>query len=228
MAAARFSTAAGLILAAAAFATGAQAQSSRSVTFDFMRPGAVPAAFACDVTGPGGPARWVVTQALAEGGIRRVFAQTSQVAGADRMPHCLLKGYRGADVDVVVLIRPVSGDRAQAGGLVWHAYDKQNFYALLMDAKADQMGVFRIEKGRPAPLQLAGFAGRYTYPFKIERDRWYQLRVRVTGRRFEIFLDNAKRFEVEDDVLGGAGAVGLVTMSDSVIQFDAFNVARSR
>ncbi|MCW5771052.1 MAG: hypothetical protein KIT16_05395 [Rhodospirillaceae bacterium] len=226
--AARRMLAAGLIACAALSGGTAQAQSSRSVTFDFMKAGAVPRAFACDTTGPGGPGRWVVTQAMAEGGIRKVFAQTSQVAGQDRMPHCLLKGYRRADVDVVVLIRPVSGDHAQAGGLIWHAADKQNFYALLMDAKADRMAVYRIEKGHPAPLPIAGGRGRYDYPFKIQRDRWYQLRVRVTGRRFEIFLDNTKRFEVEDDELAGAGAVGLVTMSDSVIQFDAFNVTRSQ
>ena len=217
---------AGAIGMAAAGAAGAQ--SSRSVTFDFLKPGSGPRAFACDVTGPGGPARWVVTQAMAEGGIRRVLSQTSQVADMSRMPHCLLRNYRGGDVDVVVLIRPVSGDRAQAGGLVWRAQDKQNYYALMIDAKADHMAVYRVEKGRPAPLPIAGEDRKYSHPFKLERDRWYQLRVRATGQRFEIFLDNRKQFEVEDGTFAAPGAVGIATLADSVIQFDAFNVARAR
>lgn len=216
------------LLLGLAAAGPAGAQSSRSVTFDFLKPGSVPGAFACDVTGPGGPGRWVVTQATAEGGIRRVLAQTSQVGDPGRMPHCLLKNYRGAEVDVVVLIRPVSGARAQAGGLVWRAQDKHNYYALMIDAKADQMAVYRVAKGRPAPLPIAGEDRKYAHRVKLERDRWYQLRVRATNGRFEIFLDNAKRFEVEDDAFRGPGAVGLATLADSVIQFDAFNVARAR
>jgi hypothetical protein len=217
-----------LSAAGAVAAGGASAQSSRSVTFDFLKPGSGPGAFDCDVTGPGGPGRWVVTQAMAEGGIRRVLAQTSQVADASRVPHCLLKNYRGADVDVVVLIRPVSGERAQAGGLVWRALDRQNYYALLIDAKSDQMAVYRVDKGRPTPLPIAGENRRYAHAIKLERERWYQLRMRATGGRFEIFLDNTKRFEVEDGAFAAAGAVGLATLADSVVQFDAFNVARSR
>jgi hypothetical protein len=216
------------VIALTALAGTAAAQSSRSVTFDFLKPGAVPNAFACDVAGPGGPGRWVVTQAPAEGGIRRVLAQTSQVGDRSRMPHCLLKNYRGAEVDVVVLIRPVSGEQAQAGGLVWRAQDKQNFYVLLIDAKTDQMAVYRVLAGRPAPLPIAGEDRKYGVRVKLERDRWYQLRVRATNGRFEIFLDNTKRFEIEDGTFRGPGAVGIATLADSVIQFDAFNVARSR
>lgn len=217
-----------LALGLAAWSAGAAAQSSRSVTFDFLKPGSAPGAFDCGVTGPGGPSRWVVTQAMADGGIRRVLAQTSQVADANRLPHCLLKNYRGADVDVVVLIRPVSGERAQAGGIVWRAQDARNYYALMIDAKTDQMSVYRVEKGLPAPLPIAGEDRRFTHKVKLERDRWYQLRVRATDGRFEIFLDSAKRFEVEDGTFRGPGAVGLATLADSVIQFDAFNVARAR
>ncbi len=215
-------------LALAAWPGGAAAQSSRSVTFDFLRTGSVPGAFDCGVTGPGGPGRWVVTQAMAEGGIRRVLAQTSQVADASRVPHCLLKNYRGGDVDIVVLIRPVSGDRVQAGGIVWRAQDRLNYYALMLDAKTDQMSVYRVEKGLPAPLPIAGEDRKFAHRVKIDRDRWYQLRVRAIGGRFEIFLDNGKRFEVEDATFRGPGAVGLATLSDSVVQFDAFNVARAR
>jgi hypothetical protein len=165
---------------------------------------------------------------MAEGGIRRVLAQTSQVADASRVPHCLLRNYRGGDVDVVVLIRPVSGDRAQAGGLVWRAQDKQNYYALMIDAKTDRMAVYRVEKGRPAPLPIAGADRQYAHRVKLERDRWYQVRIRATDGRFEIFLDNRKQFEVEDGAFRGPGAVGIATLADSVVQFDAFNVARAR
>lgn len=216
------------IFALAVLAGTVNAQGSRSVTFDFLKPGSVPGAFACDVTGPGGPGRWVVTQAMAEGGIRRVLAQTSQVGDRNRMPHCLLRNYRGAEVDVVVLIRPVSGERAQAGGLVWRAQDKQNYYALLIDAKSERMTVYRVAKGHPAPLPIAGEDRKYAHRVKLERDRWYQLRVRATNGRFEIFLDGNKRFEVEDDAFRAPGAVGLATLADSVVQFDAFNVAPAR
>jgi hypothetical protein len=216
------------ILAGGAFAAPAEAQSSRSVTFDFLKLGTTPGPFACEVTGPGGPGNWVVTQAPAEGGIRRVLAQTSQVAVPERFPHCLLKGYRAADVEIVVLIRPVSGTRAQAGGIVWRAVDRQNYYAVLLDARADEMAIYKIERGRAAALPLAGEERKFARRVKLEHERWYELRLRATDRRFEVFLDNAKQFEVEDGTFLGAGAVGLVTAADSVVQFDAFNVTRAR
>jgi hypothetical protein len=209
-------------------AGAAEAQTSRSVTFDFVKPGTAPGAFACDVTGPGGPGRWVVTQAMAEGGIRRVLAQTSQVPAPDRLPHCLLKNFSAADIEAVVLIRPVSGERAQAGGILWRAQDRLNYYALIVDAKADQIAVYRVDRGRAMALPLAAEDRKFAHRMKFERDRWYQLRVRATGGRFEVFVDDAKRFEVEDDALREPGAVGLVTLADSVIQFDAFNVTRTR
>lgn len=217
-----------LVLAAVGLASVAAAQGSRSVTFDAIRPGTAPTAFDCDVTGPGGPGRWLVTQALAEGGVRRVLAQTSQVASPDRLPHCLLRNYRGADVDVVVLIRPVSGTRAEAGGIAWRVQDRQNYYAVLVDGRAGEMAVLRVERGRAASLPLAGEDRKFSHRVRIERDRWYQLRLRATGVRFEVFLDGAKRFEVEDSAFRAAGAVGLVTLADSVVQFDAFNVAPAR
>lgn len=217
-----------ILLLGLAWSAAAAAQGSRSVTFDFQKPGTAPAAFECDVTGPGGPGRWVVTQALAEGGIRRVLAQTSQIAAPDRLPHCLLKNYRRADVDVVVLVRTVSGTRAEAGGIAWRVLDKQNYYALLLDGRAGEMSLLRVERGRAVPLPFAGEDRKFVHRVRIERDRWYQLRVRATAGRFEVFLDNAKRFEVEDDAFRGVGAVGLVTIADSVVQFDAFNVAPSR
>lgn len=216
------------LLLAHAAASAAAAQGSRSVTFDFQKLGTAPGAFDCGVTGPGGPGRWAVTQALAEGGIRRVLAQTSQVAAPDRLPHCVLRNFRGADVDVVVLIRPVSGALAQAGGIAWRMLDKQNFYALLIDAKTDEMSILRVERGRAVPLPLAGEDRKFAHRVQLERDRWYQLRLSATGVRFQVFLDNVKRFEVEDGAFRGAGAVGLVTLADSVVQFDAFNVAPAR
>jgi hypothetical protein len=222
-----------LLLSALAASTAiearpAAAQGSRSVTFDHQKPGTPPGAFDCDVSGPGGPGRWVVTQALAEGGIRRVLAQTSQVAAPDRLPICALKNFRGADVDVVALVRPVSGSRVEAGGIAWRVFDRNNFYALVLDGRTGELSILRVERGRPAPLPIAGEDRKFAQRIRFERDRWYQLRVRATGARFEVFVDSAKRFEVEDSVLAGAGGVGIVTISDSVVQFDAFSAAASR
>ena len=206
----------------------ALAQGSRSVTFDHQKPGTSPTAFDCDVSGPGGPGRWVITQALADGGIRRVLAQTSQVPSPDRFPICALRDYRRADVDVVALVRPVSGTRVEAGGIAWRVLDRQNFYALLLDGRAGEISMLRVERGRAVPLPIAGEDRKFARRIRFERDRWYQLRVRAAGVRFEVFLDDTKRFEVEDSAIAGAGGVGVVTVADSVVQFDAFNVAAAR
>lgn len=216
------------VLAIVAAPAIAEAQGSRSVTFDHQKPGTPPGAFDCDVSGPGGPGRWVITQALADGGIRRVLAQTSQVAAPDRLPICVLKNFSRADVNVVALVRTVSGTRTEAGGIAWRVLDRQNFYALLLDGRAGELSVLRVERGRTVPLPIAGEDRKFARRIRFDRDRWYHLRVRVAGARFEVFLDDVKRFEVEDSAIVGAGGVGLVTIADSVVQFDALSVAGGR
>ena len=62
------------------------------------------------------------------------------------------------DVDVVVLVRTVSGTRAEAGGIAWRVLDKQNYYALLLDGRAGEMSLLRVERGRAVPLPFAGEA----------------------------------------------------------------------
>ncbi len=90
------------------------------------------------------------------------------------------------------------------------------------------MAVYRVANGRPAPLPIAGEDRKYVRDVKIERERWYELRLRARAARFEIFLDGVKRFEVEDGTFAGPGAVGVATLADSLVQFDAFNVAPAR
>jgi len=57
---------------------------------------------------------------------------------------------------------------------------------------------------------------------KVPAKDWSKLRVDFNGKLFTVSLDGKKLFEVEDDSVSEAGAVGLWTKADSVTLFDDF------
>jgi len=54
---------------------------------------------------------------------------------------------------------------------------------------------------------------------------WSTLAVHVRANRFDVVLNGAKLFEVEDATFSGPGQVGVWTKADSVTHFDDIKLA---
>lgn len=63
----------------------------------------------------------------------------------------------------------------------------------------------------------------YGVDAKVPSGKWSTLRVEFAGNLFSVLFDGKKLFEVEDDALKDAGAVGLWTKADSITLFDDFS-----
>jgi hypothetical protein len=59
---------------------------------------------------------------------------------------------------------------------------------------------------------------------KVPSGEWGTLRVVASGNHFEVYHNDKRLYEVEDDTFKGAGKVGLWTKADSVIYFDDLQV----
>ena len=196
------------------------------VGFENDAAGAPPAGFTAGLTGSGRPGIWQVQASTDAPEGRHVVVQTDDDVTNYRFPVLVYDRASAADLDLSVAFQPISGKVDRAAGLVWRYRDPDNYYVVRANALEDNVVLYKVEKGRRQDLPVKG-AGR-TYGVKAPvADGWNTLRVTARGVLFEVYLNGAKLFEVEDAAFTGAGKVGLWTKADSVTRFDDLRLAVS-
>jgi hypothetical protein len=196
---------AGVAMTALASSVGAAA-----VNFDQDRVGALPADWVAGVTGSGSP-RWTVETDASAPSAPNVLKQ----AGHGTFPWCVKKDSSLADGFVEVRFKPLSGREDQAGGVVWRWKDGDNYYVARANALENNVSLYYTEGGRRRTIKYVDAP--------VALRQWHHLRVEFEGRKIRVQFDGTERIVVEDDHIGGAGAVGVWTKADSVTLFDDFS-----
>lgn len=194
---------------------------TRKVDFSGDAAGQPPAGFEFGHTAKlGAPGRWVVEA----DGANKYLVQADPDATRSRFPVAVLSGLTATDVDLSVRFRPVSGHVDQAAGLIWRYRDEDNYYIVRANALEDNVVLYKVERGRRTDLPVKGEGRTYGKKADVPSGRWSTLRVVATGPRFEVYVNGARLYEVEDSTFTGAGKVGVWTKADSVTQFDDLTV----
>ena len=118
--------------------------------------------------------------------------------------------------------KPVSGKVDQAGGLVFRFKDAKNYYVVRANALEDNVVLYKLVDGKRSSLSVKGRASGYGVNVKVPKAKWSTLRVEFLGNVFTVSLNGRKLFDVVDNKLNEAGAVGVWTKADSVTLFDDF------
>src|SRR5258708_38601324 len=105
-----------------------------------------------------------------------------------RFPLCISEQASGRDLDATLRFKPVSGTRAQVGGLVFRAQSANDYYVVRANALDNSVRLYRVDKGKRS--QLA------SKDAPIEANKWHSLRVIAFNDRFEVALDGKKRVDV--------------------------------
>ncbi len=208
-----------LLMLATATTVGLAA--TRVLDFAGDAVGQPPKGFVFGHTGKvGAPGAWVVQ---AEGATQ-YLAQTGADATRSRFPLAVVSDLSAGDLDVSVRFRPVSGRVDQAAGLVWRYQNEDNYYLVRANALEDNVVLYKVERGRRIDLAVKGVGRTYGKGAEVPAGQWSTLRVVATGPRFEVFLNGAKLYEVEDVTFATAGRVGVWTKADSVTHFDDLTI----
>ena len=131
--------------------------------------------------------------------------------GSAEFPAVSLDTKAYTDLTLITRFKPISGRQDQAGGLIFRAQDKDNYYILRANALENNVIFFIYQRGTRSQLK-AGDA-------KVSEGTWHELRVEVRGNAFRGFLDGAPVVDTTDDRYKNGG-IGLWTKSDSVTCFD--------
>ena len=191
----------GALAAASAFA--------ETIHFDAAQPGQSPPGWTATNTGKG-EAKWTVVADASAPSAPNVLKQS----GVATYPVCLKEGTRIKDGFVEVKFKPVSGQKDQAGGLIWRAQDTNNYYVARANALEDNVTIYHTIKGQRVSFQ--------NVDTKVTPAAWHTLRVDFTANQFIVSFDGREVIQATNDSFSAAGQVGLWTKADSVTLFDHF------
>ncbi len=172
--------------------------------------------------GKGGNADWKVIEAADSPSGSKVLTQKSAVQIRARYPHIVHNSFVAADVDVSVRFKTLTGTLDQAAGIVFRYRDSKTYYVVRASAVDNNVVAFKHELGRQTNLGVKGKEAAFGVDTRVLPRRWNTLRVIAKGPLIEVYLNDKKLFEVEDDTFPGPGRVGIWTRADSVTHFDDF------
>lgn len=193
---------------------------STAIDFNGDKVGQPPSGFTAALSGNGKPGVWVITKDEAAPDRGNVLAQTDADPTSYRFPVSVFDGFTAKDVDVSVKFKPVSGKKDQAAGIVWRYKDKDNYYIARANALENNVVLYKVENGKRTDLPLKGEGRTYGKKTPVPGGQWSTLRVVAKGNLFEVYFNDAKLYEVEDETFKDAGKVGLWTKADSITYFD--------
>jgi hypothetical protein len=212
---------AGLCIVAAFGMTMSVLGATRTVDFSDAVVGQPPNGFEFGHTRKVGmPGKWVVQQ---DGG-NKVLVQMAADSTSSRFPVAVLSDTTTADLDVSVRFKPISGRVDQAAGLVWRFQNEDNYYLVRANALENNVVLYKVQAGKRVDLPVKGEGRTYGKKTPVPSGQWSTLRVVAAGPRFEVHLNNAKLYEVEDNTFGQPGKAGVWTKADSVTQFDDLTI----
>jgi hypothetical protein len=188
----------------------ANAAFAETESFDQDKPGALPAGWACGVTGRGNP-KWAVDADGSAPSAPNVLRQSA----SGTFPWCVKKSASLADGFVEVKFKPEKGREDQAGGVVWRWKNGDNYYVARGNALENNVSLYYTSGGKRNTIEYVNAP--------VPPNVWHTLRVEFAGTRIKVLLDGKAYIEQDDAHIAGAGAVGVWTKADSVTAFDDFS-----
>jgi hypothetical protein len=167
------------------------------------------------MTGVGRPPVW---QAVSDpdGPDGWALVETAKDPADLRFPLCISEQGMGRDFDATLRFKPVSGTRAQVGGLLFRAQDANDYYVVRANSLDNSVRLYRMDKGKRS--QLASKEA------PVEAGKWHTLRVIAINERFDVLLDGKLLFTATDRSLLQPGVMGIWSQADSTTHYGSLLV----
>lgn len=178
-----------------------------TITFDKIKPGALPPGWIAGVTGKGSP-KWAVEADSSAPSAPHVLKQSGEAS----YPWCVKEDLKFSDGFVEVKFKALSGKEDQAGGLMWRWKNGDNYYVARANALENNVSLYYTEGGSRKTIKYVNAP--------VSPNEWHTLRSEFSGKHITVSLDGKSYIELEDSHISGAGAVGVWTKADSVTAFD--------
>src|SRR5438093_3748040 len=146
---------------------------AESVNFDDAKPGEPPPGWTATKTGKG-EAKWTIEKDKSAPSKPNVLEQSGEAT----YPVCLKNDTGVKDGFVEVKFKPISGKEDQAGGVIWRAKDKDNYYIARANALEDNVTIYHTIKAKRTEKKRTDM--------KVASGDWHTLRVDFNGSHFTV------------------------------------------
>ncbi len=177
-------------------------------TFQGDTAGSLPPGWTTALTGRGKPCRWQIVNDHGN----KVLAQVSAETPDYRFNLAVFNNVVVKDVSISVRFKAIRGRGDRGGGPVWRYRDAGNYYVARANPLENNFRLYKVVNGSRHMLKSASF--------RIESDKWYNLKVTMRGNRIRCYFNGKLELETTDNTFSGGGKVGLWTKSDAVTWFD--------
>lgn len=193
-------------------------------SFDFStnKVGVIPPGFVSFVAGKGAPGQWTTVLSEVPSQFQPllkdapatntlpVLTQTALDPANERFPVLFYKGDRYGDFSLTTRLRLVSGRTEQMAGLVFRLQDEKNFYVVRLSGRGNVRFYKFVNGERTDPIGN---------DVPIRMGQWYELTVKATANRIEVFLDGRSVIPTLTDNSFTVGKIGFMTKSDALSEF---------
>jgi len=175
------------------------------VTFEQVRPGAMPPRFRTLTSAEAEPGRWQVER------VDGTPALSQVLAGREGYRLAALESPKLQNLRAGIRLRMGhAGDRA--AGLAWRVRDARNYYAARLDLKEREFVLYKFVRGNRIRLSR-------TSDLRLQEAAWHELSIEHVGDRLKVWLNGIPVATKRDAALSGAGMVSLWLPGDSIAHF---------
>jgi len=174
--------------------------------------------------GAGTLAKWQVVEEPGAPSGKNVLAIVEPSNGVGTWNLCIDEEVSFPD-DCISLtkLKAESGETAMGGGLVFNYKDKKNFYAVILDFKANEVAMYKVVNGNPE-LCMGTDGKPAKASVDIKPGKWHTLQAERMPSRILVRLDGKTKpvLDARDRTFRG-GKVGVVAPADAVTKFDSLS-----
>ncbi len=175
----------------------------------------LPEGFSQEVGGQDGKGGWLVSKDATAPSLPQLVEQ--QLTCGEGLCYQLLTvdGVTAEYVDLSVRMKMRLGTPSGKAGLAYGVQDAQNFYAVVVEPKTNEIVAYVVKNGQPTELARETLI--------LEPSEWHFLRIQrntIVSKEFtEIFFDHHLMIDVYDQSFK-KGKIGLVAIGDGAFSFD--------
>lgn len=117
---------------------------------------------------------------------------------------------------ISVMVKALSGDEDQGGGLMWRVKDKNNYYVARYNPLEKNYRLYVVKDGQRSKIASADV--------ETEEGSWATLKIEQDGANFVGYLNGEKLLEATDETITGPGGIGYWTKADAATAFAGANI----
>lgn len=132
--------------------------------------------------------------------------------------------FSAKNAEISVDIKRKSWNQDQWGWIIWRWIDENNYYVVRLNPLEDNVVLYKMENWKRSDLKVSWKIFSYWVKVPVLWWKWNNLKVFVDWNIFEVYLNENKIFEIEDETFTNSWKIWFWTKTDARTYFDNLKI----